>query len=251
MLECARPPLVAVAGGKGGVGTTTIAVNLAVTLAHCGRRTVFADLTPSGSDAAILCGLSGRRTAVRPPSGRQGIADLLEPGPGGVRVLAGPWSSDETWASSPAEDRVFDEIPVLGSIADFLVVDAGNSPSRIARRIWHAADLVLLVATPELASVMNAYAAVKALAGPDGPAETFTVINMAPTAAVADDIHARLSLACRRFLGMGLRPAGFVPPASQIEDAGRRGEPFVLASPGCPACREIERLSRWVTGGQA
>jgi flagellar biosynthesis protein FlhG len=105
---------------------------------------------------------------------------------------------------------------------------------------------MLLVATPELASVMNAYAAVKALVAADGSADIRTVINMAPTAAVADDIHARLALACRRFLGVGVQPAGFLPPAPQIEDAGRRGEPFVLASPGCPACREIEQLSRWV-----
>lgn len=251
-LGCARPRLVAVAGGKGGVGTTTIAVNLAVALANLGRRTVLADASPAGSDASILCGLSGRRTIVSSPSGRQSIADLLEPGPGGVRVLAGPWSNGEMGPSaSPVEGRVIEELRSFGPGADLLIFDAGNSPNRIARRIWYAADLVLLVATPELASVMNAYASVKALAGPDGPAEIFTVINMAPTAAVADDIHVRLSLACRRFLGMGLRPAGFVPPASQIEDAGRRGEPFVLASAGCPACREIERLSRWVTGGQA
>jgi flagellar biosynthesis protein FlhG len=230
------------------VGTTTIAVNLAVALTQRDRRTVLADMSPGGSDASILCGLSAQRAVVSSPSDRQNFADLLEHGPCGVRVLAGPWSNGEMRTSaSPAEDRVTEELRRLGPVADLLIFDAGNSPSRIARRIWHAADLVLLVATPELASVMNAYAAVKALAAADRPAEIFTVANMAPTAAVADDIHARLSLACRRFLGIRLRPAGFVPPASHIEEAGRRGEPFVLASPGCPACRQIEHLSRWLS----
>jgi flagellar biosynthesis protein FlhG len=230
------------------VGTTTIAVNLAVALAHLGRRTVLADVSPSAGDASILCGLAGQRPAADMSSGRNTIADLLEPGPGGVRVLIGPWCDGEMWSSSSsAEDRLIEEVQVLGPMADFLIVDAGNSPSRIARRLWHASDVALLVATPDLASVMNAYAAVKALGEVDGPADIFTVINMAPTTAVADDIHGRLALACRRFLGVKLRPAGFVPLASQIEDAGRRGEPFVLASPGCPACREIEHLSRWLT----
>jgi flagellar biosynthesis protein FlhG len=244
---CARPRLVAVAGGKGGVGTTTIAVNLAAVLAREGRRAMLADMSPAGSDAAILCRLAGRRTVADVLAGRRGVAEALEPGPGGVQVLAGQWGSSEVWQSvASAEDHLVEQFQGLGQVADFIVVDAGNSPTRIAQRLWHASDWVLLVATPELASVMNTYAAVKTLAAGSDLIPIHTVVNMAPNAAAAEDVHARLALACRRFLGLRVQAAGHVCHASQVEDARRRGQPFVLASPGCPASRQIGHLARLV-----
>jgi flagellar biosynthesis protein FlhG len=245
---CARPLLVVVAGGKGGVGTTTIAVNLAALLAREGRRAMLADMSPAGSDAAILCRLAGRRTVADVLAGRRGVAEALEAGPGGLQVLAGQWGSSEVWqAAASADDQLIEQFQGLSQVADFVVVDAGNIPTRIAQRLWHASDRVLLVATPELASVMSTYAAVKTLAADNGLIPIHTVVNMAPSAAAADDVHARLALACRRFLGLRVQAAGHVCQASQVEDARRRGQPFVLASPGCPASRQIGQLARLVT----
>jgi flagellar biosynthesis protein FlhG len=251
--DCPRPRLVTVAGGKGGVGTTTIAVNLAVLLARQGRRTVLADVASPGADTVIFCRIPGRHTVADVLAGRRSVAETLEPGPGGVQVLSGPWGSHEVWHSAAAaQDQLIEQFLHLGQIAELLVVDAGNSPTRIARRLWQASDLVFLVATPELASIMNAYAAVKILASPDDPISIRTVVNMAPSAAVADDVHARLALACRRFLGIGSQPAGYLGHAAQVAEAGRRGRPFVLASPGCPASRQMEQLALAVTDfGQA
>jgi len=232
------------------VGTTTIAVNLAVALAQAGRRAALADLSPSGRDAAALCGLDRRRTQIGGRTNESPIAGLLEPGAGGVRVLAGGWSPEAPWTSPEAEDRLLDGVASLGPMVDFVVVDAGNSPGRGARRLWRAADAILLVVTPELTSVMNAYAAVKSLAPHDGPPEMFSVVSRAPAADVAADIHARLAQACRRFLGIRLRFAGYVPPAIEIEEAGRRGEPVVLASPASSACRQIVAVSREIAGSE-
>jgi len=247
---CPRPRLVAVAGGKGGVGTTTIAVNLAVLLARQGHRTVLADVGSTGADTVIFCRLPGRHTVADVLAGRRSVAETLEPGPGGVQVLSGPWGSHEAWHSAAsAQDQLIEQFLNLGQIADFFVVDAGNTPTRIARRLWQASDLVFLVSTPELASVMNAYAAVKVLAAANDPISIRTVVNMAPSAAAADDVHARLALACRRFLGIGSQAAGSLGYAAQVAEAGRRGRPFVLASPGCPASRQVQQLALAVTDG--
>jgi len=72
------------------------------------------------------------------------------------------------------------------------------------------------------------------------------VVNMALSASAADEVHARLALACRRFLGIGLRAAGWLAYAANVAEAGRRGQPFVLVSPGCRASRQLEQLVRAV-----
>lgn len=247
---CARPRLVAVAGGAGGIGTTTLAVNLAVALAQAGRRTILADASPSGRDAAVLCGLDRQRGAIDRPIGESNLADLIQPGPGGLRILAKSEVNETPWRSLPIADCLLDHLATLSSMADWVVVDAGNSPGRQSRRLWRAADAILLVATPELTSVMNAYAAVKSLAPPDAPPEVFSVVSRASAAAAAEEIHARLAQACRRFLGIRLRHAGYVPAAIEIEEAGRRGEPFILASPGSLASRQILAISRRIASNE-
>jgi flagellar biosynthesis protein FlhG len=245
---CIRPRLVAVAGGKGGVGTTTIAVNLAVLLARQGHRTVLADVASIGADTMVFCRIPGRHTVADVLAGRRSVAETIEPGPGGIGVLSGPWGSSEAWHSTPsAQDQLIQQLLGLGQIADYLIVDAGNSPTQMARRLWRASGLVLLVSTPELAAIMNAYAAVKTLAAADAPFSIRTVVNMAPTAAAAEEIQARLALACRRFLGIGSRAAGYLSRAGQVVEAGRCGHPFVLTSPGCTASRQMEQLASTVS----
>src|SRR3989304_8316814 len=82
-----RPTLLVVAGGKGGVGTTTLAVNLAVALAQRGRRTVLVDADPDTADAAILCRLPEHHTVADVLAPRRAPAEALQPVPGGRRVL--------------------------------------------------------------------------------------------------------------------------------------------------------------------
>ena len=172
-----RPRLVVVAGGKGGVGTTTIAMNLAHALACAGKRTVLADASPTGSDVAVLCGVLEHCGAADVLRGRRGAAEVLQPGPGAVQILAGVCGQSELW-DGPAgtHDRFIEQLAGLAAHADFVVVDAGNTPTRIARRLWQAADILLLVTTTGLASVLDAYAAVKALAAGDGVAPLWSVV---------------------------------------------------------------------------
>ncbi len=246
-----KPRLVVVAGGKGGVGTTTIAVNVAVLLAKQGRRTVLADVGANGADTVIFCRVPGRHTVADVLAGRRTVEEALEPGPEGLKVLSGPWGSREIWHSAAAaQDQLVEQFHDLGQIAEFLVVDAGNSPTRVARCLWHVADHALLVSTSELASVMSAYAAVKTFASANTPPLLHTVVNMVPGSNVADDVHARIALACRRFLGVRFRAAGFLDRAKEVAEASRRGQPFVLASPACRAARQIEDLARLVREGR-
>jgi flagellar biosynthesis protein FlhG len=244
-----RPRLVVVAGGKGGVGTTTIAVNLAVGLAGQGKRAVLADASLTGSDAAAFCRVPERHTVADVLAGRRAVAGTLQPGPGGIRILAGVCGSSDLWdCAASAHDRLIAQLRDLKEEADFVVVDGGNGPSRFARRLWQAADLVLLVTTTEPASVFNAYAAVKTLAAGDSLLPLMTLVNMAPHAATAEKIHNRVALACRRFLGVPCRAAGHIDKVSQLNGMRRQSEPFVLTAPRCAAARQIKQLARLVIG---
>lgn len=84
-----RPALLAVAGGKGGVGTTTAAVKLAEALTQAGQRTLLIDADPRGGNAAMLCGIEERYSLADVLSGRRRLADAVETAVSGLRLMAG------------------------------------------------------------------------------------------------------------------------------------------------------------------
>ncbi len=206
-----RPTLVVVASGKGGVGTTTIAVSLAVAIARRRLRTVLLEADPNGGDLAILCGIEQRYTLADVLASRRTVCEVLQRGPGAIGVLSGTWGLESTagW-SATAGRRLLGELQQLGGQTDVLIVDAGSNPHAITRRFWQAADLILAVTTPATPSIVKTYASIKAAAGCDRSGPIHSLVNMAPTAEIARNVHGRLARACRRLLGIDLHSAGHV-----------------------------------------
>src|SRR6266404_6707380 len=152
------PRKIVVSAGKGGVGTTTVAVNLAAALGRQGCRTVLVDADFSGADAAMLCGIESRDTIADVLSGRRSVHEVLQPGPGGIQVVPGIWSPGSIPDCSPAaQQRLLRELDHLGRHAEVIVLDAGSGLNHIVQRFWQAADELLVVTTVEAVSIMDAY----------------------------------------------------------------------------------------------
>ena len=245
-----RPKLLVVSGGRAGVGTTTIAVNLAVVLAHRRRRTLLADAAPQGG-AVLSCVEEGDTPADAVP-GRRTVGDALQPGPEGLKVLPAAWAlGKDSEAPGAARERLVGELRGLGSEAEFVVVDAGNGVGPLVRQLWEAADMVLIVTTPEPASVMDAYASIKLLSSDRGavPAASLpihTLVNKSPRRSIARQVHARLSQACLRFLGIEVEGVGFVADDPRVPAAGRARRPVVIRTPRCRSARGIRALGKTV-----
>jgi flagellar biosynthesis protein FlhG len=206
-----RPGLIAVAGGKGGVGTTTLAVHLAMALDRRQLRTVLIDAA-AGGDAATLCGVEPRDTVADVLAGRRTVTEAIQSGPGTLGILPGLWGAAATTEMTPlAIDRLFAQVAALGDSTDMVVYDAGNSPSRLADRCWQVADLLLLTMTAETPAVMESYAAIKRLAARARTAPIHVVVNMTTNEQAADEAYGRLAGACRRFLAVELTPAAPFP----------------------------------------
>ncbi|MEX2558713.1 MAG: P-loop NTPase [Pirellulales bacterium] len=242
------PRLLAIAGAKGGVGATTVAVNLAVALAERGRRTLLVDANLERPDTALLCRLGETGSLADVLSGRQSLHEALVRGPQGILVLCGGWAAGSLRQSSPAvSERLLDGLAAMTPPADDVILDVGSAIDRAAGRYWQAADQVLLVTTPEPMALMDAYAAIKALRPGGGPAIQL-LINQAADRQAAGQAYARLARACRRFLGMAAGSAGWLPLDSAVASAARGCCPFVIEYPRAPAARALARLAESLPG---
>jgi flagellar biosynthesis protein FlhG len=219
-----RPTLLAVTGGKGGVGTTTIAINIAAAMTETGGRALLVDADPRGGDAGLRCRTEERHTLADLLEGRRTWAEVIETVPEGIRLVAGTRWSDDFCHGEPS-DRLLEQLSDAGKHADVAIIDVGNGASRAAERIIQAADAIVMVTTGETAAVVSTFAAIRALvqfarqqndSGLAGsPFVLHLLVNMARTDHDAQTVHHRLGRACRRLLGIELTPAGATGSASR------------------------------------
>jgi flagellar biosynthesis protein FlhG len=209
-----RPALLAITGGKGGVGTTSTAMSLATSLGRIGKHTLLIDADPLGGDVALRCGVGAQHTLADLLAGRCVWKDGVQLGPNGIQVVAGARWSDDLGSRVPvAAELLIELLNDRGDETDVAVIDVGNRPGRAGQRLCQAADAVVMVTTGDAPAVVGAFESIKKLVpllrDPAREASEQTVplhllVSMARTAAEAKVVAGRLSRACRRFLGVEL-----------------------------------------------
>jgi len=236
------PKNIVIAGGKGGVGTTTIAVNFATALAREGRRVVLVDADFAGPNVAELCGLDGTYGAADVLAGRRTVHEVLERGPTGIQVLPASRGIDAEDCTPLAQDRLLTQLRGLGAYVDYVLIDAGSGGTRTMRRFWEAADGVLVVVHPDPVAVMDAYALIKMICNDDPPTTPVAaVVNCADDEST--DVLARLDRACRRFLGFSVAAAGGIPLDANVPRSAAQRRPLLLEAPHCAAAAAFDRLA--------
>jgi flagellar biosynthesis protein FlhG len=188
-----RPALVVVAGGKGGVGTTTVALNLAAAIAQTGQRTLLVDADPRGGDAALLCGIEERHTLGDVLAGRQSLDEASCAGPGGVNLVVGQRGWNDCRSPAAAAGELLEQLDRRLLSAKVVVIDAGNRFDGFVPHVCREADAVLLVTTNDAASVVGTFAAIKTLVSASchsrWPGRLYLLVNMTSAARMAETVY--------------------------------------------------------------
>lgn len=241
------PRWLTVFGGKGGVGTTTVSLEIARSLAVAGRRVVLIDGDFVGPDLASFTGVEPRYTIGDVLASRRTVHESLEPGPQGMHLLLGPPPELRPLECSPtAQERLIEQLRSLGPHADVVVVDAGAAVGRTMRRFWQAADDLLLVTTADPVSVTDTYAALKQLYTREPDQAVHAVVNNCSDAAVGKAVGERFAEACRRFLA--LSPASVTVVEHEARQVGPEHRTTAAATHRGVAARQFDA---WVEAWQA
>ncbi|MCW5766964.1 MAG: P-loop NTPase [Phycisphaeraceae bacterium] len=246
-----RVPVLAVASGKGGVGKTSIAVNLAICLAQRGVRTTLLDGDLGVANADVLLGVtpSRRLDGALSSTGAASLADIAVEAPGGILLVPGSVGIARAADLGPVERRrLADALVQLETLSDVVVIDTGAGVGPIVRSLVHASDHAWVVTTPEPTSITDAYALVKCLRQGVGSARELEgrlslVVNQAADLAQAQATHARIGSAVRTFLALNLPLAGSVAQDPRVSRAVVERRPFVLGAAACPGSRAVHDLA--------
>lgn len=232
--------------GKGGVGTSNLALNLAIALGEYGQRVVLVDADLGLANLDLLCGLAPGRDLGDVLSGDAGLGDTLTEGPGEIRILPGAHGSrtlPECLIDAPG--RIAGELGDLERDADFLLIDAGSGLNPGIVSLAEAADSVVLVTTPEPTSMADAHAALRRLPRPSAGRSTIrAVVNQAASSAEGIESLDRLAATSRQFLGLVVTPLGYVRADPGVPQSVRARRPFLLSHPAGQASRCVRKLAR-------
>lgn len=245
-----RCPIVAIASGKGGVGKTTIAVSIAIGLSKRGFKTALLDADLGLANADLICGLrpTARLTEAVACVARGGevSADLLRrialPGPAGVLVVPGMVGSLAGTSPIDARNAVAQTASVLARAMDAVVVDHGAGLGETVVEGVRGADAPIIVATPDPASLADAYALLKSIHAQGCEHIPYLLINRSRDVADAQGAHTRVAEVAARFLGLALPLIGHVPEDAAVRRCTRIRRPVALAARRSHAWRHIDRV---------
>lgn len=239
-----QPTVIAVSSGKGGVGKTNIAVNLAISLTKLGARVLCIDADLGLANMDIVMGVTPMLTTADILTGNAEIEDVLLEGPEGVWLLPGASGQYDLANLSDRQRMVlFSSIDKVEDRFDILVVDTGAGVGSNATGFAAAARDILLVVTPEPTSVADAYGMIKVLNIQCQVRKIQILVNMAKSALDAERVFQRLQSLTTRFLDAQLELVGFIPRDPLVARAVMRGQPFCVSHPDGPASRQMLALA--------
>ena len=232
-----------VASGKGGTGKSVVAGSLGRLLARQ-RRTVLVDGDLGVGNAHILQGLQPTACLSQHLAGQRHLAAMAEPCGGGLDLVASG-SGQAALADLGRRDlaRLGEGLAELERAYGYLLMDCGAGISPATLGFARAADQLLLVVTPDLTSLTDAYALLKVLGIPrTGPAP-LVLVNRAADDDQAQDAFQRLDQVARRFLGRGPRLIGWLPEDPEVVTSVNHRAPLVEHSPTSPAALALAHLA--------
>jgi len=246
--EARRGPLrtraIAVTSGKGGVGKTTLAANLAIALQRTRQRVALIDVDLGLANVDILLGLLPTHTLQHVLEGTCSVAEIAVRGPEGVRIVPAGSGIEGLANLTPwQQERLWGGFAELDEQTDLVLIDtaAGIAPNVL--NVLAATPEVVVVTVPEPAAVTDAYALIKVLARHNPEAVVHLVVNRAAARREAAAAAARIARVAQRFLGIRVRDLGFVLDDPAVRQSAREQRPFVSAYPGCAATRGVRAIA--------
>lgn len=237
--------LLVVASGKGGVGKTNLAVNLAVVLQQAGHHTLVIDADIGFGNVETLCGLHCPHNLADFFAQSAELPDIIEVGPAGIWCIAGGTVLGAIHTFDQARlQRLLTALASLRQRPDTIILDLPAGINDSVRACLAATSEIFLVTTPEPTALADAYAIVKATAPLNPAVRIQVVINQAHSPREGEQAFERLRWTAAHFLNLQVNHVATVPADTAVPRAVRRQQPFVLSSPLAPASRAIRSLGR-------
>jgi flagellar biosynthesis protein FlhG len=246
--------VITVTSGKGGVGKSNIAVNLAIHLQRAGKRVIIFDADFGLANVEVMFGTIPKHNLSDLIYHGKSIQKIITPGPMDIGFISG--GSGVIGMNNLYTEQIQYLVKSLGELnelADVILVDTGAGISDQVLKFVMASPEVILVTTPDPSSLTDAYSLLKALyRNPNfvsGGTQIRVISNKVVSSVEGMAVYEKLNSVVEQFLQGSLDYLGMVPQDTLLERSVRAQKPVSLYAPNAPSSKAFEKLAGCLLDG--
>ena len=240
--------VITVTSGKGGVGKSNTAINLAIQFRKMGQRVIILDADFGLANIEIMFGAVPKHNLCDLIYQGKNIRDIITWGPMEVGFISG--GSGIVGMSNLSRDYlnyIIQNLVELDEMADTIIVDTGAGISDAVLEFLVASGEILLVTTPEPTSITDSYSLLKALSRyprySAGDTQIKVIANKVFGEAEAEAVYAKLEAVVVRYLKVPITYLGMIPQDNQLAKAVMQQMPVSLDNPRARSAVAYEAIA--------
>ncbi|MBR4726084.1 MAG: MinD/ParA family protein [Lachnospiraceae bacterium] len=240
--------VITVTSGKGGVGKSTLTVNLAIQMSRMGKRVIILDADFGLANIEVMLGIRPTYNLADLMFRGKDLKEIITEGPEGIGFISGGSGIQEL--SRLTRDQVIylvQKLYELDELADIILVDTGAGIADSVLEFVSASNEVLIVATPEPTSITDAYALLKTLNRKSDYARETTSIKMVANRIKDEEegltLHNKLGVVVEKFLNIKIEYLGGIHQDVNCQKAIMKQEPVTIGFPTSSTSKEINAIA--------
>ncbi|MGI6711697.1 MAG: MinD/ParA family protein [Bacillota bacterium] len=237
------PRTIAITSGKGGVGKTSVVVNLALQLAKMEKKVAIIDADFGLSNAEILMGCIPPYSMYDVFNQKKTIAEIVVDVYGISLIPGGSGFQEMANLDREQLDKLLTQLKDFVVGYDFLFIDTGAGISKNVLGFVVAAQEVIVVTTSEPTSLTDAYSMIKILSNFHIHSKVNVIINRALNYAEVEQTRKKLDTAVEKFLQIRINHLGYIIEDKCVAKAVKNQRPFIITNPNFNASRDIYKIS--------
>ena len=235
--------IIAVSSGKGGVGKTTVSVNLGISIARAGFRVLVFDGDLGLANINVLLGIVPKYNLYHVIKGHKTLADIIIKTPEGMDLIAGASGySQLANLTDTQRENLLKGFEDVGEY-DYMIIDTGAGISSNVIGLLMPADEIIVVTTPEPTSITDSYGLIKSIVSHTREKNIKILVNRVRSAIEGKKVADRVIGISGQFLEVQVENLGFIYQDEDVEKSIREQKPYVIHSEKGKATSCMNRIT--------
>jgi flagellar biosynthesis protein FlhG len=237
-----KPHIITISSGKGGVGKTNIAINLAISFAEEKKRVVVMDADLGLANVNVILGIIPKFNLYHVIRKQKRLRDIIVDTQYGIQIIAGASGfSQLADLSDEGRGHFVTELKNL-AYADIIIIDTGAGVSPNVLTFLKAADEAIIVTTPEPTAITDAYGIIKSISSEINGPNIKLIVNRVRSVMEGKKVAERVINIAGQFLNIKVDNLGFIFEDSVVPRAVIKQDPFIKSAPRSKASESIRHL---------
>lgn len=247
-----RSRVIAIGSGKGGVGKTTLAINLSLALNKLGKKVIILDADIGMANVELLLRLNTPLNLTNVLNGECSLRDILTLGPSGIKLLPGSSGISSLTSLSPIQfNRIISGFSALENECDLFIIDTGAGISEVVLKFLESADDLILITTTEPHALMDTYGLTKALTYRNPDLKPLLILNRCESESEALKCSETFNKAASKFLKLRPELLGWIYDDKKVSKSLKNQRPLYLTHPNSDYCIQITSIASKLIGKKA